>query len=171
MSNSCLYEPELWEEIASGRWPAASPAELRDHVKSCAGCGALAVTATALREDRQLNENTAPVPPSGAVWFRMQLRAKREQKETAAKVVRRAHGSLIALTLLATIVALSVTSVLTGAWGWVKRALADLSGAAPAMPSMTVVLLMAIPVVLMSIVAAYFAFSDVDEGQKHSAKQ
>jgi predicted anti-sigma-YlaC factor YlaD len=72
----CNREDELLTTIRAGRWPDHAGSELRDHVASCDDCRDLAVAADALFRDYTAALHAAAVPPSGAVWWRIQRRTR-----------------------------------------------------------------------------------------------
>jgi len=87
----CDRERELLDAIGAGRWAERCDEELHTHVAGCAGCSDVAAVATALFEDRLTTVHGVAVPRSGLVWWRMQLRARREQERAAARTVSVAH--------------------------------------------------------------------------------
>jgi hypothetical protein len=73
---SCGHEKEVRELIASGRWPAASPPELRAHVSHCRACGDLVLVSDLFRQARAESVAAArPVSPALLMW-RAQLRRR-----------------------------------------------------------------------------------------------
>ncbi len=88
----CPREPELVETIADGRWPGATDPALASHVSSCAVCSEVVLVAGALRSDYESECATAHVPPAGLVWWRAQLRARRQLAGTAARPITYAHA-------------------------------------------------------------------------------
>ncbi|HKR63315.1 MAG TPA: hypothetical protein VJZ00_06250 [Thermoanaerobaculia bacterium] len=95
----CAFEAEVLSAITAGRWPERCDAELRAHVTSCGICGDLATVASAIAEDGASAMRNAPIPSSGAVWWRVQRRTQLE----AARNAKRAITFVEAATLLATI--------------------------------------------------------------------
>ena len=86
-SPDCEREFETLDAVTSGAWPEACDASLRAHVAACATCADIAEVAGALIDDRDSVSRTAPIPPSGLVWWRMQLRARREATRVARRTV------------------------------------------------------------------------------------
>ncbi|HEX9984951.1 MAG TPA: hypothetical protein VGF69_16940 [Thermoanaerobaculia bacterium] len=103
----CIREHELLTTIRAGRWPEHAGAELRDHVASCEDCRDLAVAAGALFRDYTAALHAAAVPPSGAVWWRIQRRTRTE-------ALARGNRMLFAAQLLAVAGAVVVAIVITG---------------------------------------------------------
>lgn len=158
----CEYETELFEALTKGRWPDACSRELRDHVAECRDCGELASVAGALIEDRRSGEHAVTAPPAGAVWWRMQLRLERENKETAARTVKRAHGAVVAATLVTILAVLAMTSLIHTALGWLNEVVphfGELVSVAEALP-LTGILLIALVVIVFAPVAVYLAVAN-----------
>jgi hypothetical protein len=83
----CSYEAEILEAITESRWPGACVAELHDHVDRCAFCRELVAVVLPLLEDHSALCRDARVPPAGAVWWRAQMRARREAAEAAIRPI------------------------------------------------------------------------------------
>lgn len=92
----CAREAELLDAIGAGRWPERCEAELSSHVARCAECSETAVVAVALFDERRVAARDASVPSSGLVWWRMQMRARREAAVRAEKTLSFAHAVLVA---------------------------------------------------------------------------
>jgi len=99
-SIECVREQDVLDAIASGRWAG----DLREHVAGCAVCHDVAAVAAALREDHADAWAEARVPPSGAVWWRLELRARTEAARVAARpitVVQTIAAACAAIVLIA----------------------------------------------------------------------
>ncbi len=160
-SETCMHEDALLEALETGRWPEACDHELRDHVARCSECSDLALVADAFIEDRR-SSRTAAVPPSGAVWWRMQLRLDRETRETAAKTVRRAHGAVIGATVMLLIAAAAMTSILRSAWTWLTSIVPDAGELLRLSESFPLVAvgLVAVLLVVLAPIAVYLAVAE-----------
>jgi hypothetical protein len=79
----CACEQDVLDAVASRRWPD----DLRGHVAECAICADVAAVAAALQDDHADAWTAARVPPSGAVWWRLELRARTEAARTAARPI------------------------------------------------------------------------------------
>lgn len=162
-ANRCEHESELWDALSSGRWPEACGRELRDHVEACHDCRELALVSAALGADRREGEAAANVPPPGAVWWRMQMRMERDAKQIAAKTVRRAHSAIVAATIGALVMVLSMTPLLRNGWAWLVSAFPSTETFATIMPltaPITVVLLAALALAVLTPVALYLAVTE-----------
>jgi len=103
----CEQESAVLEAVESGRWPHGCDDELRTHVAQCAICADVVLVSRILQQEKQRAEADAPLPAAGLVWWKAQLRARREAAARAAEPiawVERAAGlfgivSLVALTL------------------------------------------------------------------------
>ena len=136
---NCLRESEILRAIESRHWPERCDDELRAHAASCADCADLVEVATALTDDRDDSVHAAHVPPSGAVWWRAQMRARQE----AARTARRAISAMQAAAVLVALIALFVI-------------VGPIHFAVPPLP---VILALALPL-LLAPVAVYFAVTE-----------
>ncbi len=101
----CEREPEVLEAVQSGRL-----AELRTHLDVCPACSDLVVVLESMRKDGDLVSAEVQVPSAGLVWFKAQLRARREATAEALKPVSVAEKVAYASVLTGLIAAL--------AWEW-----------------------------------------------------
>jgi len=108
------------ESIGAGRWADCVDEELKDHVAGCAECSEIATVAFALVEDRRAAVREAAVPSSGLVWWRMQMRARREEQRAAGRTVSLTHAVVLCC---ATVVALATLGgiLLPDPGAWVAR--------------------------------------------------
>jgi hypothetical protein len=150
----CVREVEVLEAVTSGNWTD----ELRSHAASCAVCTDVVEVADALHNDYAhalLEAKDVHVPSAGLVWWRSELRARREAMKAAERPITLAHafGGACAVGVL--------IAVLAQMSPWLK-------GLLPAGPFDAVGLLSQhVPLVLMlgavlvlAPVALYFVFSD-----------
>jgi len=79
---TCPREGELLDVISAGRTPDG---ELADHLTACPGCSDLFTVAGAILDDRNAAVHEASIPPSGAVWWRMQMRTYYDAQRTASR--------------------------------------------------------------------------------------
>ena len=93
-NGECPREAELLESLLAA-WPDGCPDALRGHVEECASCGTLLEAVRALREDHLASIRDAPVPSSAVMWWRLQLRARREATARALRPI----AAVQALTL------------------------------------------------------------------------
>src|SRR5215472_15943597 len=99
----CDQEDAVLEAVGSGHWPDA---ELRAHAAACPICADVALVAEVLEAENEWIEIEAPLPPAGLVWWKAQMRAKRDAAERAAapiRLVERVAGifGVVSLVILA----------------------------------------------------------------------
>jgi hypothetical protein len=92
----CVREQDLLETLAAGRWPDSCAAELRTHVDGCGSCMDLLAVALPLLQEHELAQRDARVPPSGVVWWRAQMKARREAVKAATSPITLIQGVSLA---------------------------------------------------------------------------
>jgi ferric-dicitrate binding protein FerR (iron transport regulator) len=76
--------PRESESVAAlRRGPLDAP--LREHVLECEACSETLAVATALRESS--DADSAPLPSAGLVWWKAQMRMRREMAERATRPI------------------------------------------------------------------------------------
>jgi hypothetical protein len=95
----CEFEADVLSSVLQSRWPERTDASLREHVKSCAICSDVAAVAGAIECAR---EETVPhpLPESGLVWWKSQMRARREALETVARPITAIQVAAFACALV-----------------------------------------------------------------------
>lgn len=88
----CPNEGQIVESILEGRWPHASDAALVAHAAKCVVCGEVVAVASTMHGDYDRARAAVTVPPAGLVWWRAQLRARREIAETATRPITCVHA-------------------------------------------------------------------------------
>ncbi len=83
----CEFEAEALAAVLESRWPEQADAPLRGHVAGCPICSDLVAVAGAMTEVRDEMRARAVVPDSGLVWWRAQLRARREAAQAAGRPI------------------------------------------------------------------------------------
>ena len=106
----CERELETLDAVSIGAWPDRCDAALREHVTTCAACSDLTEVAAALLDDRDAALRRARIPPSGLVWWRMQMRARRETAGAARRTVIAVQVAVFAGVLGLALAALTVLS-------------------------------------------------------------
>jgi len=157
--NECHREAEIVEAITSGRWLALNDSELRSHVADCVVCTEVVSVATELQEQNSAIVSQVRVPSAGLVWWRAELRARREAVRTAERPLTIAHafaGAAAIGVLLAILIQMS---------SWFGRRFTTVAGWMPESP--VVVFQQHLPLVLsvgvllaFTSVALYFVLSD-----------
>ena len=102
----CPREPELFDALQAGRWPAGSDAALREHVDQCESCRSTALIAQMLRQDRAEAIRAMPLDSPGLLWWRAQILQRQAAIRHASRPVH------IAITVSLVLSAVVVASVL-----------------------------------------------------------
>lgn len=167
MNIECPREHELFDALQSARWPE-SDASLAAHVKACASCTDLLRVVAPLLDERRALMQEAAVPSSAIVWWRAQMRSRREAAERAAQPVSFVQGIVLACAagLLATTLGIfvptfrrSISWIAQTAGGWSGLSLPVTSDAL-ANPIVVAALAALAFCALVVPVALYFAFAD-----------
>jgi hypothetical protein len=132
----CEREGELLEALQSARWPEATDASLREHVGGCAACTDLLAVAAPLLDEHHALVQAAPVPSSAIVWWRAQMRSRREAAEQAAQPISFVQGITLACVagLLATALGIFVPTF-RRSLTWIADAAGSWSGLSLPIPS------------------------------------
>jgi hypothetical protein len=88
----CVREAEVVEAVISGRWPAACDPELRSHAMECHICKDIVLVSSALQGERDPAVLKATLPSAGLVWWRAELRARREAARVAERPMKFVHS-------------------------------------------------------------------------------
>jgi hypothetical protein len=88
----CERETELLEALTSGRWPDACGEELPRHVATCAVCSDIVLVARALGQENAQARVEMTLPAAGLVWWKAQMRARREAAERATQPIAIVEG-------------------------------------------------------------------------------
>ena len=162
----CLRGEEILEAVATSRWPQACEADLRHHAAHCGSCRELVTIATALADEHAVACSEARVPPSGAVWWRAQMRARRAAAQTAARPITVVQGVAFACAagLMAGVVTLKLPAI--RAWlAWLGTAVVSVRPGAidlPGLQSLAPAWLLPLAAVwlLIAPIAIYFAVGE-----------
>ena len=103
---SCAREREITELLHRGAWPEACPAELREHSDACRICSDLVLVTKAMQAARRRSVEMPRLEPSGAIWWRAQVRRKNAAIEKVTKPILGAQvfALVMALVVLAGVV-------------------------------------------------------------------
>jgi hypothetical protein len=105
--NFCDNEEAVLESVESGRWPQACSTELQEHVDHCPICADVLMVAQAMQHENQRAQTEVSLPAAGFVWWKAQIRAKREAAVRAAEPIRmveKAAGIFGIISLVALVV-------------------------------------------------------------------
>ncbi len=92
----CEFEAETLAAVRQGRWPGRADADLRAHVAGCGTCSDVVAVAGAFEEARGELCAQAAIPDSARMWWRAQLRARREAAEAAGRPITAAQAIALA---------------------------------------------------------------------------
>jgi hypothetical protein len=127
-------------------------------VAGCSECSEIAAVAAALVEDRRAAMRDAEVPRSGLVWWRMQMRARREEERAAARTVSVVHAVAL-LSALGAASAIFGVSLLSDSGGWLSRLAGALRAGALEVSGLSVFASWSAPLLLA--LAAWLALAPV----------
>ena len=100
----CEHEADVLSAVMQSRWPERADADLRAHVKTCEICSDVAAVSGAIECAREESAAHAAVPDtlpdSGRVWWKAQMRARREAIETASRPITAIHIAAFAVALV-----------------------------------------------------------------------
>ncbi len=85
LERECTFEAEVLAAVVEGRWPLAVEPFLREHAAACPLCSEALTVASVLAADRQELKVAPWLPAAGTVWWRAQIRARREAAAAAAR--------------------------------------------------------------------------------------
>jgi hypothetical protein len=159
---------DVLDALQTSAWPEACGTDVREHVEACPGCAELVEVVLPLIDEHRTVTRDACVPAAGSVWWRAQLRARREASDTATRPIVVLQG--VSLACGAGLVAAGLGFLVFAfrrSAGWlatVVRAIdlptvawADIVSVGPVW--MTVAVGVTLLMVLMPV-AIYMAFSD-----------
>jgi hypothetical protein len=95
----CVRESQVLEMLAAGREPEQWDADLRTHVKGCETCTEVFEIAAALRAVYDSDAANASLPSAGSVWWRAELRSRREAVRAVERPLAFAQAFAAAATL------------------------------------------------------------------------
>ena len=155
----CAWEHDVTDAMVAGRWPRACDRELVRHVQECATCGDLVDVATSLLHGDAELVRDVRLPSAAHVWWRAQLKARREKAIAAARPIAVAQA-------IAAATATGLTAaVIIWSWpGW-----GQLQGALDGHKALAVAAVGAVPPlalggallgVVLAPVALYWAFAE-----------
>ena len=81
----CEFESDVLAAVIQSR--VRVDAELQEHMKTCAICADVAAVAGAIECAREETVACVSLPDSGLVWWKAQMRARREAVETAGRPI------------------------------------------------------------------------------------
>lgn len=127
----CPREAELLQALQTSRPRQTRDGSLSSHVGSCHSCAELLEIAGALLDDERALVREADVPSSAIVWWRAQMRVRREAVEQASQPISVVQGMGLACAagLVATLLGLFVPTF--------RKSLSWISGLDLALPAIS----------------------------------
>jgi hypothetical protein len=83
----CDQEAAVLEAVTSGRWPQACDSELRAHALQCSICADVVLVAQTIQQENVWARTEVALPAAGLVWWKAQMRARREATVRAAEPI------------------------------------------------------------------------------------
>lgn len=127
ISIECPREQDALEAACAGTWPGRCDDDLRAHVAGCTICAEVVEVARALREDHDEAWRSAPVPGSGVVWWRAQMRTRAEAARAAARPIT------FAQEVAAACVVGAMAAIVGAAFPWFREWVGSLTSLGPAL--------------------------------------
>ena len=93
----CPREPELLACLRAGAWPVGCEEELRRHARACPSCHDLVEVVGALLDQTDLQAHEPPVPGSGLVWWKLQMRLRHEAAQKARRTLLLVQGFSVSI--------------------------------------------------------------------------
>ncbi len=87
----CEFEAEALAAALQSRWPNRVDESLRAHVEGCAVCADVIAVAAVLEETGGNARAAVEVPSASSVWWRSQVRARREAARAAGRPITAAQ--------------------------------------------------------------------------------
>lgn len=126
----CEFEADALAAVLQFHWPDRVEPELRAHIAACSICSGVVDIASALGEAREEERTSAAIPDSGLVWWRAQMRARREAAEAAGRPIT-------AVQAIAFACAVGVLGAFIGATSaWLQKWLQAAAGQAESLAGM-----------------------------------
>ncbi len=119
----CPRQQDVFDAIASRRWPHRVDGQLRIHVAACSLCTDLAEVVAALQQEQEATwEDAVALPSADVIWWRAQMRARSEAARHANRPMAIVHA------LSAACFAGAAATVLGVAGPWLKSVWTALAG-------------------------------------------
>jgi hypothetical protein len=124
----CPRESDVITAVSHGRWATADET-LRQHAASCAACTEAREMAEMMSALERETLGETRLPSGGQMWWRAQLRARREARDAAARPVLIAQGlgAAVIIGLIAAIVSWQWPLIAGTAGAWVRQPLLGLN--------------------------------------------
>ena len=151
----CAKTAEVRELLRLGHWPQAAGAELAEHVSACRRCSEMVLVTQAFGDSKLRSMEEARVEPPALVWWRAQLRRRRE----AMQRVERPMRAQMLVVLAVVCVGLGLAFQLSGgvaAWrGWIHAGAETVARAGVASMGLGLVVASALALAMMAGLVVY----------------
>jgi hypothetical protein len=104
VNGACRFEPAVLRAVRLGHLEE----DVREHTTECRQCGELLELAGLLEADRREAMAEASLPPAGALWFQMKLRAAREGRLHSLRTARLIQGASLLSAIAIAIATLGI---------------------------------------------------------------
>jgi hypothetical protein len=146
----CVREHEIVEAITSGRWPEACDPDLRSHAGTCPICREVILVASALHEERDSAVAGSGIPSAGLVWWRAELRARREAVRAVERPMKWVHS----------LAAASAAGVAVALIGGMLPSVREMLTTFTNLPEIGLLIGGLATLIVIAPIALYFVFSD-----------
>jgi hypothetical protein len=118
----CQRESDVIAAVTTGRWASAAD-DLRQHAASCAACRDAREMAETMRALERETLGETRLPSAGQMWWRAQLRARREAREAAARplLIAQGLGAAVVIGLLAALISWQWPAMAGLAATWLRQ--------------------------------------------------
>jgi hypothetical protein len=134
----CEFEADVLAAVMQSRWPERVDAGLQAHVKACGICADVAAVAGAIEYAREETAECAAIPhtlpDSGLVWWKAQMRARREDVNAVGRPITAVQVAAFACAMALMGACIGATSSwFQGAvkWAWGQVASIDPAAIVP----------------------------------------
>jgi hypothetical protein len=152
---SCGRTAEVQELLRLGHWPQAAGVELAAHVRGCRRCGEMVLLTQAFGAAKARSIDEARVEPPALVWWRAQLRRRREVMQRVERPMR----AQMLVVLAVVCVGLGLAFQLSGgvaAWrGWMRTGAEAVARSGVGSMGMGLAVASAVALAMMAGVAVY----------------
>ena len=142
----CEFEAEVLMAVIHATWPQGANRELRDHVQNCQICSDAAAITASLAIIREA-DRSIEIPSSGLVWWRAQLRMRREAAVAAERPMIAVQWIAL-VCAMALLIAWTTSSLTAIEWNQVMQSATGLLRQHELLIAAMAALLLSVPVVV-----------------------
>jgi len=145
----CARTAEVQDLLRLGHWPQAAGAELAEHVRGCRKCNEIVLVTLAFGAVKAGAMNAARVEPPALVWWRAQLRRKREAVQRVERPIRVQMFLVLAVVCAGLVLAFRLSGGVAAWRAWMSTS----AGAGSLAPGL--IIAGAVALVMMAGLAVY----------------